>query len=102
MTDEGVTVNDKFYKVGKSTRITKDEKTIKISKLSAGDVVCLDMRGKDDVATGGEVAAVSVLNAKDSSSYREKEVVREKEKLSEPASPSREIIIEKEKVREQK
>ena len=102
LTEEGVTVNDKFYKIGKTTRITKDEKVVKFGKLSAGDIVCLDTRGKDDVATSGEVAAVSVLSSKDATSYREKEVVREKERISEPSSPSREVIIEKEKIREEK
>ena len=90
VTENGVTVNDKLYKVGETTRITKDDKTVKLEKISPGDIVCLDTRGAGDIG-GAQVAAVTVLSAKDSDSVtvREKEVVREKEK-------------EKEKIREEK
>jgi hypothetical protein len=90
VTEDGITVNDKLYKVGKGTRILKDEKVVKLDKISAGDVVCLDPRGKDDVAAAGEVASVTVLNAKDPAASKEKEVVREK------------IVREKEEIREEK
>ena len=52
VTENGVTVNDKLYKVGKSTRIMKGNEAVKLEKISAGDVVCLDTRGTDDVAAG--------------------------------------------------
>jgi len=106
VTEQGITVNDKFYKVGKSTRVMKDDKAVKLDKISVGDMVCLDARGKDDIAENGEIASVVVLTLNDSKSVREKEYVREKEKISEPSdsSPerSREVIREKEKIREQK
>jgi hypothetical protein len=90
VTENGVTVNDKLYKVGKSTRLTKGAEIVKLEKISAGDVVCLDTRGTDDVAAGGEVAAVTVMTAKDSLPATEKEVVREK------------VVREKELIREEK
>jgi hypothetical protein len=93
VTDDGLTVNDKMYKVGKSTRIVKGEKVVKLDKISAGDIVCLDTRGKDDVALDSEVASVAVLTASDPLPPNEKEVVREKETVKEK---------EKEKIREQK
>jgi len=108
VTEEGVTINDKLYKVGKTTRITKDEKVVKVDKLSPGDFVCLDARGKDEIVGNGEVASVSVLSVGDSSAIREREYVREKEKISEPAdsapTKSHEVIREKEKekIREEK
>lgn len=89
VTDSGVTVNDQFYKVGASTQIVKGTEIVKLDKVSAGDVVCLDPRGKDDIATRGEVASVTVLGAKDPSGPPDKEVVREK------------VIREKEKIREE-
>jgi hypothetical protein len=89
VTEEGVTVNDKMYKVGKSTRIVKGEQVVKLEKVAAGDLVCLDTRGSDDVAVGGEVAGLTVMDAKDPAAV-EKEVVREK------------IVREKEEVREEK
>ena len=77
VTTEGVSVNDKLYAVGRSTRITKGDQTVKLSQVSAGDIVCLDIRGKDDIE--GEVAAITVLSASDSAPIiREKEFVREK------------------------
>jgi hypothetical protein len=85
VTENGVTVNDKLYKVGDTTRITKDGKVVKLEKISAGDVVCLDTRGEGDIG-GAQVAALTVLDAKDtkdSVTVREKEVVREKEKIRE-------------------
>jgi hypothetical protein len=78
VTEDAVTVGDKLYKVGKSTRITKNDKVVKLENLSAGDLVCLDPRGKDDIG-GGEVASVAVLSLNDSRPVREKEYVREKE-----------------------
>ena len=90
VTEDGITVNDKMYKVGKETRIVKDEKVVKLDKLSPGDVVCLDARGKDDVAAGSEIVAVTVLDAKDPAAIKEKEVVREK------------VVREKEEIREEK
>jgi len=71
-------MDDKMYKVGKSTRITKGDKVVKLEKIAAGDLVCLDARGKDDIG-GNEVAAVTVLTASDPLAVREKESVREKE-----------------------
>src|SRR5438045_3135089 len=76
--EDGITVNDKMYKVGKSTRITKGDKVVKLEKISAGDLVCLDARGKDDIG-GGEVASVAVLTVSDSTPFRDKEYIREKE-----------------------
>ena len=76
--EDGITVGDKLYKVGKSTRITKGDKLAKLENISAGDLVCLDARGKDDIG-GGEVAAVTVLTVSDSFPVREKEYIREKE-----------------------
>jgi len=78
ISEDGITVNDKLYRVGKSTRITKDDKVAKLENISAGDFVCVDTRGKDDIG-GGEVAAVAVLNVSDSTPVREREYVREKE-----------------------
>jgi hypothetical protein len=78
ITEDGITVGDKLYKVGKSTRITKGDKVVKLENISAGDLVCLDARGKDDIG-GGEVASVAVLTVTGSSPVREREYVREKE-----------------------
>ena len=78
ITDEGISVNDKLYKVGSTTRITKGDKKVKLTQIAAGDLVCVDVRGKDDL--GREVAAVSVLSLKDApvdrQYVREKETVR--------------------------
>jgi hypothetical protein len=90
VTDDGITVNDKMYRVGESTRIIKADKVVKLEKVTVGDLVCLDARGKDDLAAGSEVAAVTVLEVKDSLPTREKEVVREK------------IVREKEEIRKEK
>ena len=80
MTENGITVNDKLYKVSDATRITKDGKAAKLDKISAGDVVCVDTRGEADIGDAG-VAAVTVLDAKEAGTVvREKEYVREKEK----------------------
>ena len=89
VTEDGVTVNDKMYKVGKTTRIVKGEQAVKLEKISAGDLVCLDTRGSDDIAVGSEVAALTVMDAK-APTTGEKEVVREK------------IVREKEEIREEK
>ena len=89
VTEDGVTVNDKMHKVGKTTRIVKGEQAVKLEKISAGDLVCLDTRGSDDVAVGSEVAALTVMDAK-APANGEKEVVREK------------IVREKEEIREEK
>ena len=78
VTQEGISVDDKLYKVGETTRITKDDKTVKLTELSAGDVVCVDVRGKDDIGSG-EVAAVAVISPSDRLPIREKQYVREKE-----------------------
>jgi hypothetical protein len=78
VTEDGVTVNDKMYKVGKSTRIVRGDQVVKLDKISVGDVVCLDARGKDDLVAGSEVAALTVMSTKDPSPEVEKEVVREK------------------------
>ena len=74
--EDGITVGDKMYKVGKSTRITKGDKVVKLEKISVGDLVCLDARGKDDIG-GGEVASVAVLTVSDSTPVREKETMRQ-------------------------
>lgn len=76
ITEDGISVNDKMYKVGKTTRITKGEKEVKLSQISSGDIVCVDVRGKDDIGSG-EIAAVAVLSPPEPS--KEKEYVREKE-----------------------
>jgi hypothetical protein len=79
VTQDGVTVGDKMYKVGKSTRISKGDNAVKLENISVGDIVCLDTRGKDDIG-GGEVASVAVLSLNDPLPVaREKEYVREKE-----------------------
>ena len=78
VTEDGVTVNDKLYKVGKSTRIMKGDKVVKLEKVTSGDLVCVDVRGKDDIG-GGEVAAITVLNLADPVPTREREYVREKQ-----------------------
>ena len=75
--EDGITVGDKMYKVGKSTRITKNDKAVKLENISVGDMVCLDPRGKDDIG-GGEVASVAVLSFNDPvPAVREKEYVKE-------------------------
>jgi hypothetical protein len=74
VTEDSLTIGDKLYKVGKSTRITKGEKVVKLDKITAGDTVCVDVRGKDDIG-GGEVAAVEVLSL--SAPAAEKQYVRE-------------------------
>ena len=76
VTDDGITVNDKLYIVGETTRIVKNEKRAKLADISTGDMVCVDARGKDD--PGREVASVTVLGLSDSVPSREKEFVREK------------------------
>ena len=76
VTEDSLTVGDKLYKVGKSTRITRGDEVVKLEKISAGDLVCLDARGKDDIG-GGEVASVAVLTVADAPPV--KEYVREKE-----------------------
>jgi hypothetical protein len=78
VTEDGITVNDKLYKVGKSTRITKGDKVVKLEKITSGDLVCVDVRGKDDIG-GGEVAAITVLDLADPVPTREREYVREKQ-----------------------
>lgn len=90
VTEDGITVNDKMYKMGKSTRIVKGDNVVKLEKITVGDLVCLDTRGKDDLAAGSEVAAVTVLDVKDPAAIKEKEVVREK------------VVREKEEIREEK
>jgi hypothetical protein len=74
--EDGITVGDKMYKVGKSTRVTKGNEVIPFEKISAGDLVCLDARGKDDIG-GGEVASVAVLTVDGSPRVVEKETVRQ-------------------------
>jgi hypothetical protein len=78
VTEKGISVDDKLYTVGKTTRITKGEKVVKLSQISAGDIVCIDVRGKNDIG-GGEVAAVTVFNLSEPVATREKQYVREKE-----------------------
>ena len=95
VTDDSVTVNDKLYKIGDDTRITKDGEKVKSSQLKAGDIVCLDKRGKgvgDDFLSGGsgkddvdgQIAAISVLTAEEGSVVtKEKSKETTKEKTSE-------------------
>jgi len=78
VTQDGITVNDKLYKVGKTTRLTKGDKVVKLDKITTGDLVCLDVRGKDDIG-GGEVAAITVLTVAEPVPTREREYVREKQ-----------------------
>jgi hypothetical protein len=80
VTEQGVVVNDKLFKIGETTRITKGDQVVKIEKVTPGDIVCLDTRGKDDVQAAGEVASLTVLSP-DANVTKEKEVVREKEKI---------------------
>jgi hypothetical protein len=101
VTDEGITVNDKLYKVGKTTRLAKGDKVVKLENISVGDMVCLDARGKDDIG-GAEVASVAVLTVSDSTPV--KEVVREKESVRQvdptPTGRDKEYVREKETVRQ--
>ena len=79
VTEDSVTVNDKLYKVGDTTRILKDGEKVKITTLKAGDIVCLDARGKDEV--DAQIAAVTVLTAEEGATViREKETTTEKTK----------------------
>ena len=78
VSEDGITVADKLYKVGKSTRITKADKPVKLENIATGDFVCVDARGKDDIG-GGEVASVTVLSVTDGAAATEREYVREKE-----------------------
>lgn len=80
VTEHGVVVKDKLYKVGETTRITKADRVVKLEQVAPGDIVCLDTRGQDDVQAGGEVASLTVLSP-DATVTTEKEVVREKEKI---------------------
>jgi hypothetical protein len=73
VTDESVTVNDKLYKVGESTRVMRDGEKVKVNKIKAGDIVCLDARGKDDIDS--QIAGITVLTAEEGT-----EVVKEKSK----------------------
>jgi hypothetical protein len=76
VTEEGISVNDKLYKVDDTTRIRKGDKTVKVRHVSAGDLVCIDTRGKDDAERG--VAAVTVLTLAEPAPVVEREFVREK------------------------
>jgi hypothetical protein len=80
VTEQGVVVNDKLFKVGETTRVTKGDQVVKLQKVTPGDIVCLDTRGRDDLQASGEVASLTVLSP-DANVTREKEVVREKEKI---------------------
>src|ERR1044071_7628717 len=71
ITEDGIVVADKMYKVGKNTRLIRDDKVIKLENLSTGDLVCVDARGKDDIG-GAQVAAVTVLVPAERVSVREK------------------------------
>src|SRR5262245_58238527 len=82
VTDDGISVNDKMYAVGDTTRIVKGDKLVKLPQLSAGDIVCVDVRGKDDIGSG-QVAAITVLSPADAEAVRE--YVREKETVREVA-----------------
>jgi hypothetical protein len=73
VTDDSVTLNDKLYKVGDSTRIIRDGEKVNVSQIKAGDIVCLDARGKHDIDS--QIAAITVLNAEEGA-----EVVKEKSK----------------------
>src|SRR5438105_4657660 len=55
--EDGITVGDKMYKVGRSTRISKEDKVVKLEDISVGDMVCLDPRGQDDIGVGGGASA---------------------------------------------
>lgn len=83
VSDDSIAVNDKSYKVGSNTRLTKGEKPVILSSIKVGDVVCLDPRGQHDLAPGtpGEIAAVTVLSVSDTP--RERQFVREKETIKE-------------------
>jgi hypothetical protein len=85
VTEDSVTVNDKLYQVGETTRVMKDGEKVKIGQLKAGDIVCVDARGKGDVQNN-QIAAITVLTPEEGSV-----VVRETESTTEKT---------KEKVRE--
>jgi hypothetical protein len=85
VSEEGVAVNDKMYKITETTRITKGDKVVKLRQISPGDIVCIDERGKHE--TKG-VAAVTVLSLTDPVPVREREYVREKQVVK-PASHDR-------------
>jgi hypothetical protein len=75
-----IAVNDKPYTVGKSTRITKGDKPIKLKDVKAGDIVCVDARGQGDIGNG-EIAGLVVLNP--SKAPPKREVIKEKEIIKE-------------------
>jgi len=82
VTDDSVTVSDKLYKVGDTTRIMKGGEKVKLSQLKAGDITCLDARGKSDV--DAEIAAITVLDADEGATVvKEKETTKEKTKEKE-------------------
>jgi hypothetical protein len=78
ITDSSITVGDKLFKVGETTRFIKDDKRVKVHDIKVGEIVCLDARGKDEV--DGAIASVTVLTPAEASVIREREVTREKEK----------------------
>lgn len=79
VTSEMISVDDKPYKVGKSTHVYKGDVRAKITDIKVGDTVCLDDRGKDDVG-GGEIAAVAIIAPATTPAVAVKEqtIVREK------------------------
>ncbi len=79
VTAEMISVDDKPYKVGKTTRVLKGGVQAKISDVKVGDTVCLDDRGKGDIGSG-EIAGIAILSTSKTPTVAVKEqtIVREK------------------------
>jgi uncharacterized protein (DUF2147 family) len=78
---DSITVGDHLYKIGDSTRVKKDGERVRLKDLKVGDYVLVDTRGKDEV--DGEISRIIVLTPSEAKQYREKTVIREKEKTHE-------------------
>jgi hypothetical protein len=76
VTADSVTVDDQYFKVGKTTRVTKGGELLRAKDVKTGDIVCVDIRGKDDL--DGEIAGLVVLNSNDRVPVRQREIIREK------------------------
>jgi hypothetical protein len=73
---------DKSYKVGDTTRVTKDGEKVKATQIKVGDIVCVDKRGNSDA--DGEVAAVAILSTDEGDAViKKKETTKETEKTTE-------------------
>jgi len=73
---------DKTYKVGDTTRVTKNGEKVKVSQIKVGDIVCIDKRGNSDA--DGQVAAVAILSTDEGDAViKKKETTKETEKTTE-------------------